>query len=235
MACRTETGTPLILSFALVASLGGSALLAEGSGSIPQSGMNLQQQQLTPQQEAERLYNDAVGYKEKADKLSVEAEATTDPKKKAKLEAKSRDKREDAIAKYKKATEKYPQLYQAWGGLGHAYRMIGNYDASLAAYDKALEIQPGFTPAIEYRGEAYLGLNRLDDVRAAYMQLFTMDRPRADTLGAAIEKWIAKTREVQASPAGFDEFVQWAEDRKKLASQTSALSESDSRPSADGW
>ncbi len=234
MACSTETGTPLILSFALVASLGGSVLLAEGSGSIPQPGMNLQQQQrLTPQQEAERLYNDAVGYKEKADKLDVEAAAAADPKKKAKLEAKSRDKREDAIAKYKKATEKYPPLYQAWGGLGHAYRMVGNYDASLAAYDKALEIQPGFTPAIEYRGEAYLGLNRLDDVRAAYMQLFTMDRPRADTLGAAIEKWIAKNQEGQSAPAGFDEFVQWAEDRKKLALQTSALS--GSGPSADGW
>jgi tetratricopeptide (TPR) repeat protein len=218
--------TPITLG--LAALFGSSAALsADGAGSMPQPqpGMNLPQQQLTPQQQAERLYNDALAYEEKADKLDLEAASATDPKKKAKLEAKAKDKREDAIARYKKATEKYPALYQAWGGLGHAYRMVGNYDASLVAYDKSLEIQPGFTPAIEYRGEAYLGLNRLDDVKQAYMQLFNMDRPRADTLGKAIDKWIEKNG---AGAAGVDQaqvtdFVQWAEGRRKLAAQTSAL------------
>ncbi len=231
MTRRTRFGIPL----ALAALLGGSAVLqAEGAGSMPQQpNMNLPEQQLTPQQQAERLYNDGVAYEEKADKLEVEAASTIDPKKKAKLEAKSRDKREDAVGKYKKATEKHPALYQAWGGLGHAYRMIGSYEASLVAYDKSLEIQPGFTPAIEYRAEAYLGLNRLDDVKAAYMQLFNMDRPRADTLGAAIDKWIEKNRSGNATiEAGqLEEFVQWAEGRRKLASQTSALPAS----GHEGW
>ena len=232
MTRRTRFATPITLGLAALL-CSSTALLAEGSGSIPQPNMDMPQQQLTPQQQAERLYNDGNGYKEKADKLDAEAAATTDPKKKAKLEAKARDKREDSIAKFQKATEKYPQLYQAWGALGHGYKMVGEYTKSLEAYDKSLAIQPGFTPAIEYRGEAYLGLNRLEDVKAAYMELFNLDRPRADTLGKAIDRWIEKNR---TGVAGVDEaqvteFVQWAEGRRKLAEQTSALPDS----GHEGW
>ena len=73
-------------------------------------------------------------------------------------------------------------MFQAWGSLGYAYRVTGNYPASLEAYAKALEIQPAYTPAIEYRAEAYLGLGRLDEVKSAYMTLFNSDRKRADEL-----------------------------------------------------
>src|SRR5260370_42607363 len=139
-----------------------------------------QRQQLTPEQEAITFYNDGISYRDKAAKLEKEAEAENDTGKKQKLEAKAKDKHEDSIKKFAKATEKNPAMFQAWGSLGYTYRKVGNYNASLAAYGKALEIQPNYTPAIEYRAEAYLGLNQLDSVQAVYMQLFTMDRPRAD-------------------------------------------------------
>ena len=65
---------------------------------------------------------------------------------------------------FQAAVKKNPALFQAWGSLGYAYRKVGNYPASLEAYGKALEIEPNYTPAIEYRAEAYLALNRLDEV-----------------------------------------------------------------------
>ena len=195
-----------------------------GSSSMSQPRTN-QQQQLTPEQEAVTFYNDGISYRDKAAKLEKEAETETDAGKRQKLEAKAKDKHEDSIKKFTKATEKNPALFQAWGSLGYAYRKVGNYNASLAAYGKALEIQPNYTPAIEYRAEAYLGLNQLDSVKSVYMQLFTMDRPRADELAAAIDKWLEKRK---TDPAGLDptqlqEFSTWAAQRKQLASQVSSV------------
>ena len=199
---------------------------ASGSGS---SSMSLpktnQQQQVTPEQEAVTFYNDGISYRDKAAKLEKEAETEADAGKRQKLEAKAKDKHEDSIKKFVKATEKNPALFQAWGSLGYAYRKVGNYNASLAAYGKALEIQPNYTPAIEYRAEAYLGLNQLDSVKTVYMQLFTMDRPRADELAAAIDKWLEKRKTDPAGldPAQLQEFSAWAAQRKQLASQVSSV------------
>ena len=195
-----------------------------GSSSMSQPRTN-QQQQLTPEQEAVTFYNDGISYRDKAAKLEKEAETETDAGKRQKLEAKAKDKHEDSIKKFTKATEKNPALFQAWGSLGYAYRKVGNYNASLAAYGKALEIQPNYTPSIEYRAEAYLGLNQLDSVKSVYMQLFTMDRPRADELAAAIDKWLEKRKTDPAGldPAQLQEFSAWAAQRKQLASQVSSV------------
>ena len=170
-------------------------------------------------------YNDGISYRDKAAKLEKEAAAEPDAAKAEKLLAKARDRHESSIKPFQAATKKNPALFQAWGSLGYAYRKVGNYPASLEAYGKALEIEPNYTPAIEYRAEAYLALNRLDDVKTVYITLFNMDRPRADELAAAIEKWLEKRK---VDPAGIDpsalaDFSKWQEERKKLASQTSSL------------
>src|SRR6266404_2366530 len=217
------TGSVLALAATLllpaVASASGS-----GSSSVSLPKTN-QQQQLTPEQEAVTFYNDGISYRDKAEKLEKEAETEADAGKRQKLEAKAKDKHEDSIKRFVKATEKNPALFQAWGSLGYAYRKVGNYNASLAAYGKALEIQPNYTPAIEYRAEAYLGLNQLDSVKTVYMQLFTMDRPRADELAAAIDKWLEKRKTDPAGidPAQLQEFSAWAAQRKQLASQVSSV------------
>ncbi len=217
------TGSVLALAATLllpaVASASGS-----GSSSVSLPKTN-QQQQLTPEQEAVTFYNDGISYRDKAAKLEKEAETEADAGKRQKLEAKAKDKHEDSIKRFVKATEKNPALFQAWGSLGYAYRKVGNYNASLAAYGKALEIQPNYTPAIEYRAEAYLGLNQLDSVKSVYMQLFTMDRPRADELAAAIDKWLEKRKTDPAGidPAQLQEFSAWAAQRKQLASQVSSV------------
>jgi Tfp pilus assembly protein PilF len=187
----------------------------------------------TPEEQAVEYFNDGVSCRDKADKLEKEAVAEKDAARQAKLLEKSRSQHEASIKKLEKAVAKDPKLYQAWGGLGYAYRKTGNFSTALVDYDKALALQPSYTPAIEYRAEAYLGLNRLQEAKAAYMLLFNADRARADELAAAMKKWVEK-RQVDAAgvdPATLDEFSKWVAERKQLSSQTSVLTD----PSAPRW
>lgn len=215
---------PVLMALgASLALLAPGAALASGSSSM--SSPRQQAQQLTPEQEAIEFYNDGISYRDKAAGYEKEAVAEADAKKKDKLEGKAKDKHESSIKKFLMATRKDPRMYQAWGSLGYAYRKTGNYKDSLEAYAKSLEIQPGYTPAIEYRAEAYLGLGRLDEVKSAYMSLFNTDRKRADELASAIDKWIdkKKTDPAGVDPVALDDFGKWASERKQLASQTSSV------------
>ncbi|MCM3875208.1 MAG: tetratricopeptide repeat protein [Thermoanaerobaculia bacterium] len=213
---------PAALALALSLAIPG---LAAGDGS---SAMTPPRQQLptaTPEQEAVGYYNDGISARDKAVAYEKEAAAEADTGKKQKLEARAKDKHEASIKKFLAATRKDPRMFQAWGSLGYAYRVTGNYTASLEAYAKALEIQPAYTLAIEYRAEAYLGLGRLDEVKSAYMTLFNTDRKRADELTSAIDRWLEKKKSDPAGidPAKLDEFGKWASERKQLAAQTSSL------------
>ena len=205
-----------------------AGMLASGTQSMPMpTGPTL-----TPEQEAVQLYNDGISYRDKAEKLEKEAAAEPDAAKRQKLEKKALDKHESSIDKFAKATKKNPKLFQAWGSLGFAYRKTGKYPEALEAYNRALELKDGYTPAIEYRAEAYLELNRLDDVKTAYMGLFRIDRPRADELASAIDKWVEKRRRDAAgvAPEVLEIFAKWAAERKQLSSQTSAL-----MPARQSW
>jgi tetratricopeptide (TPR) repeat protein len=187
----------------------------------------------TPEERAVEYFNDGIAHRDKADTVEKEALAEKDSAKQAKLLEKSKGQHETAIKKYQRAVENNPKLFQAWGNLGYSYRKTGNYPAALEAYDKALVLQSNYTPAIEYRAEAYLGLNRLQDVKAAYMILFNADRARADELAAAMQKWVEKRQSDAAGidPAALDDFSRWVAQRKQLSSQTSALSD----PNASRW
>lgn len=213
---------PAALALTLSLAIPGLAA-ASGSSAMP----SVQAPTPSPEQEALEYYNDGISYRDKADKYEAEAAAENDVAKKAKLLEKSKSQHESSIKKYLKAVAKNPQMFQAWGSLGYAYRRTGNTPVALEAYDKALALEKNYTPAIEYRAEAYLGLNRLDDVKSAYMLLFNADRKRADELASAMQKYVEKR---QADPAGVDpaalqEFGRWVAERKQLASQTSSLTD----------
>ena len=214
----------LFMAALLIPAIGLASSPSGGGG-----GMSLPQQRrdpLTPEQEAVNLFRDGTEYQEKAAKYEKEASTEADAGKRTKLEGKAKDKHEDAVKKFAKATEKNPNMFQAWGSLGYSYRKIGNYPASLEAYNKSLAIQPNYTPAMEYRAEALLALNQIDEVKTVYMTLFQVDRPRANELTAAIDKWLEKRKTDPAGldPARLEDFAKWADQRKQLASQVSSLS-----------
>src|SRR5258705_2213412 len=111
--------------------------------------------------------------------------------------------------------------------MGFALRKSGDYTAALEAYDRALTLSPAYTPAIEYRAEAYLNLDRVEDAKTAYMGLFPSDRSRADELLTAMKGWIEKrlADPGTVTPDAVQEFSRWVTERAELASQTQSVSE----------
>jgi tetratricopeptide (TPR) repeat protein len=135
-----------------------------------------------------------------------------------------------ARAKFQEATKEDPNLAQAWNGLGYSSRKLGDYKAALPAYDKAIELRPGYPEATEYRGEAYLSLNRTEDAKQAYLDLFAVNRTLAAKLLDSMKTWVGANRKSKSEDAAdLEEFIG---EREKIAAQTASLT----RESAtQGW
>jgi tetratricopeptide (TPR) repeat protein len=177
---------------------------------------------LTPEEMAIEIYNSGIGHRDRA--LKAEAQALKDKKDsdRVKNEKKAREEHEKALKDFNKAAQLNPNLPQAYNGIGYSYRKLGDYAKALENYDRALSLAPKFLDAIEYRGEAYLGLNRLDDAKQAYLTLFGMDRKQADMLMKAMTDYVAKKK---ADPTGVDSaalaaFEAWIAERGGVAQQT---------------
>jgi tetratricopeptide (TPR) repeat protein len=184
----------------------------------------------TPEQLARQAYNNGIDHRDKAKKLEDQA-ATQQGKDHDNSLNKAKDEFTKALKEFQNAAKLDPTLYQAYNGMGYAYRKTGDYAKALENYDQALKMAPGFADAIEYRGEAYLGLNRIDDARQAYMDLFSKDRKQADQLLTAMSAWVtAHQSGVQGvDPAAIASFDAWIKDRAKIAQTTVAMAISSDR------
>ncbi|MDM8535447.1 tetratricopeptide repeat protein [Desulfobacterales bacterium HSG17] len=65
---------------------------------------------------------------------------------------------ESALELFKKSLEYNPNAYQCYGNLGTCLAAIGEKEKALAAFDRAIEIEPGYEPAILNRAI----VNKLD-------------------------------------------------------------------------
>lgn len=175
--------------------------------------------------QARLAYN--LGYEEfeKAQAEEAAGKALSGAKAKASA-AKVKEGLAQARVKFQEAAKADPSTKEAWNMIGYTSRRLGDYEKSLAAYEKALELNPNYSEAIEYRAEAYLALNRLDDVKNAYMTLFLTSRPHAGVLMQGMQKWVAERRKQAAGvgAAELDGFAKWVEGRAAVAEQTASLS-----------
>ena len=189
------------------------------------SGMKTTGPTMTPEQQAAARYNHGLKMQAKGDEAEQKAAAATDEKKRTKALESAQKSWGKARQDYEHAIALDAQHYQAHGALGYVLRKQGKFDASLASYDKALAIKPGFTPAIEYRAEAYLGLNRIEEAKADYITLFATDRKNADVLAAAMAKWVEDRKKDPkgVSAAAVEDLTKWLESRQEIAAKTSAL------------
>jgi tetratricopeptide (TPR) repeat protein len=195
-------------------------LHADQGGSAGGGSMGQPMKRLTPEEKAVVSYNAGLKHRDKAAKYEQKAIAETNEKKFAKLKKKNTKEYNKAIDDFEKAIKYYPRFYQAHSSLGYALRKVGRYEESLAAYNESLEINSFYDQAIEYRGEAYLGLNRLDEAKEAYMDLFQNDRVLADKLIAAMIAWVAARRDDAdgLDAVVIDQFAEWVDQRNTLAS-----------------
>jgi tetratricopeptide (TPR) repeat protein len=207
---------------------------ASGSGASMPSAPSSSMRSMTPEERAVEAYRSGDEHRVKGKKLEEEAakKTGTDADKTA---AKARSEFEKSLKDFKNAAQLNPQLFQAYNGMGFAYRKTGDYAKALEMYDQAIKMAPGFfSEAVEYRAEAYLALNRLDDARKAYLDLFAADRKQADILLVALKAWVASHRSDAGSvdPAAVSDLEKWIGEREGLAKQTRLMAVS-SRPT--GW
>ena len=215
---------PVSTSIVLAILMASPVVLANG-GNSGGGGSFDAPRQMSPDDEAKAAYSRGVRIVKDADKAAQAASEATDEKKKAKLVEKSHKLYENARGYFGAALQRKQTMYEAWNYVGYTSRKLGEYDKALAAYGEALRLNPNYNEAIEYRGEAYLALNRLEDAKGAYMSLFRDARPLADELMAAMQKWLSNRRADAAgvAAADVDAFAQWIDERTTIAQQTASL------------
>jgi tetratricopeptide (TPR) repeat protein len=209
----------------LVVALGSGAALAAGGGGAPSGGGSFQmpERQLTPEEQAKQAYNQGVRAVKAADKLSKSADEAKDEKKQTKALDKAKRQYENARGYFAAALQRKADMYEAWNYVGYTSRKLGEFDKALQAYDEALRLSPSYGEAIEYRGEAYLGLDRVEDAKNAYMQLFPSSRPLAEQLMAAMQKWVSERRAAGNAAPEVEALAQWIDERSNIARQTASL------------
>lgn len=199
--------------------------LASGSAMPVPSSSGPSMPSRTPEEIAIASYNSGIEHKDKGIKIEESAAAITDVKEHTKTIDKAKKEYDKALKDFRTAAANNPEMYQAYNGQGFAYRKTGDYVKALEMYDKALKLQPGFPDAIEYRGEAYLGLNRIEDAKQAYLQVLAADRKQADTLMAAMKVWIQDHKAAPAGvdPATVDALEKWIGERAEIAKDTAPM------------
>jgi tetratricopeptide (TPR) repeat protein len=159
---------------------------------------------------AKAAYYSGIKLVKKAQAYEEEASKASTPEKSAKILDKAQGAYRESVPALVDAVIGLPKLYQAWNYLGFANLRLGHFDDSLSAYTKAVEIKPNFPEAIAGRGEACLGLNMIDDARAAYDLLG--DAPKqAEELMAAMHRWVDAHRQgaEDLTPAEVEAFTKW--------------------------
>ena len=113
-------------------------------------------------------------------------------------------------------------------GIGYkSARAVVNINGDLADaahYNHTLALKPELYEAIEHRAEAYIALDRLEDAKASYMNLFNHARPLADQLLVTMQKWLESHR-VAANgmrAADIDSFDKWLQEKDGIAKQTAS-------------
>jgi tetratricopeptide (TPR) repeat protein len=92
-----------------------------------------------------------------------------------------------AEAAFRRAIALRAGFADAWNELGYALRHQRRYAESVKAYEEALRLRPSFPEALEYLGEAYVDMGRLDDARRILARLRPLDATRAQELAEAIQ------------------------------------------------
>ena len=178
---------PFILAFILLS--GGLIDHALAAGGAPKKA-----EKPSLQQQAIEHYNKGLKHRDKAWKH--ESKAATEKKEKNRKKRLEKASKEyvKAVAQQLAAVGKNPRFHEAFSSLGYAYRKLGKYEQALKAYESCLKVAPDYAEAIEYRGEAYLGLNRVQEAQQAYDKLASGDHIHAQKLLTAFKNWVESRR-----------------------------------------
>jgi hypothetical protein len=177
-----------------------------------------------PDATAKKAYTAGVKSLKKAREFEEIAAKATNPDKKAAALDKVSDAYGKALDQFTEALSNKGDMVDAWNGAGFVHLRLGAYSESIDDYNHALHLNSDLLEAVEHRAEAYMAVDRLDEAKAAYMDLFNHDRPLADQLMTAMQAWLDSHRTAANGmrSADIDSFGKWLQERDGIAKQTAA-------------
>jgi Flp pilus assembly protein TadD len=120
------------------------------------------------------------------------------------MEAFKRGDWQGVIDSMHQAIKRRPWHDDAYNAMGYAYRQLGNYPAALAAYQKALDLNPHHRGALEYLGETYLLMGCVAKAREILTTLATACQRVSDDTGnrwrETCEEWLDLKAAIDTSP-----------------------------------
>jgi tetratricopeptide (TPR) repeat protein len=113
----------------------------------------------------------------------------------------------------------------AWNDVAYVEDKLGRPQAALRAAEQALRLDSAMAAARENRGEALLGLNRVDEAKQAYVELFPTKKALASLLLRQMQQWIAEQRysaTTEDDGKSLDALQQWVHERGRIAGEEAA-------------
>ncbi len=95
---------------------------------------------------------------------------------------------DSAAGLFEKAVAENPRDFKAYTMLGYSLRHAGQLNKAIAAYNSAVEINPGYAELREYRGKAFALAGNREAALADYRALLRICSPLAEDLKEAIDK-----------------------------------------------
>jgi tetratricopeptide (TPR) repeat protein len=189
---------------------------ADGPGSYRPSAKSSPQKPALSEVQAIEAYNLGYAAIQRADHATALAEANSDPTEKRQAQTMATEEYEQARRHFEAAVRLDAHLHEGFTYLGYANRKLGKHSQALEAYEHALELNPDYSYAIEYQGQAYLGLNRIDEARFNYLRLYALNKGQAKKLLQAMQSWLDAHK--NSAPAGvdMDSFAAWVAQRTEL-------------------
>jgi len=177
-----------------------------------------------PDAAAKKAYAAGVKALAKAKEYEEAADKAPNPDKKSRALEKVGDSYNKALDQFTEALRNKGDMVDAWNNIGYVHMRLGAYREAVDDYNHTLALKPDLLDAILHRGEAYLVVDRLDDAKGAYMDLFYHARPLADQLMAAMQAWLEKHRASAngMSAADIDSFGKWLQERGGMAKSTAS-------------
>jgi tetratricopeptide (TPR) repeat protein len=161
-------------------------------------------------------YNQGYAAIQRADHSIALAEASSAEQEKADAERTARGFYQSSLDHFKEAIRLDSSMHEAYTYLGYANRKLGNHAEALEAYRQALRIFPDYPYAIEYQGQALLGLNRIEEARFNYLRLYALKKGQAAKLLQAMRSWIDANKNTRLEGVDVTEFAEWVARRSEI-------------------
>ncbi len=194
-----------------------------GGGGPPSEEISSAPRVDKPDAAAAKAYKAGLKSLNKAnDYAAAAAAAPNEDKKNAALEKKN-DAYGRALDEFTEALSNKGDMYEAWNNVGLIHLRLGAFAESVDDYNHALALKADLPEAIEHRAEAYVAVDRLDEAKSAYMDLFNHERSLADELMTVMQRWVTEHRTDARGmrAADIDAFDKWLRERDGIAKQAS--------------